>query len=199
MKNLILYCLVTLNSISAFAQNKEIDRLYSIYKDDSTIVIYSTFGEIYADIYIKKNADNKPESIIIRGNSNNLNGIIEIVTGLVKQKIQQGYTKTSGSSHEYIRSRLEKQKEIKDIQARNSAAASMNLDNSGFEAVYRKGDDYFIISINYGVYYSRTIDVSRSGLTTSLPPEIKHSEYTFSLENGDNSRKGGAKARPLDF
>ena len=84
-KIIVLFSLFGFN-LFCFSQQLEIDRLYEKYKNSETIVLYTTQGDITANVYIEMNDDNKPKSITISGYSSSISSIREVIGGMTTKK-----------------------------------------------------------------------------------------------------------------
>ncbi|MDR2065773.1 MAG: hypothetical protein LBP85_08725 [Prevotellaceae bacterium] len=198
---------------------KEIDRLYKKYKDMESVTIYSTFGEIKGNISIELNSDNKPESITISGNTQNTDAIAEIVYDLIQQKVKEGYKFYSGTdinqfSWESSKDVLGRIKSHIDDDLKESMSdlftttvIGHNLGSTDFEATYKKGNNYFNVYISkreIGINKESSKDkierIMNNPNSFSFPKESKYIiPHYFTIENGDNSRKGGKNATKFDF
>ena len=103
MKNTILM-LMTLFSTFSNAQTKkpsttkdskpEIDILYEKYKDKEDITLFTPHGNLYGNVSVEFNEDEKPVSVSIQGNSENKPAIAEFISNTIKMKLKQGYKPT---------------------------------------------------------------------------------------------------------
>lgn len=89
-KIIVLFSLIGFN-LFCFSQQLEIDRLYEKYKNSETIVLYTTQGDITANVYIEMNDDNKPKSITISGSSYSEDAIKELIGNMVSKKRNLGF------------------------------------------------------------------------------------------------------------
>jgi hypothetical protein len=216
MKYIILLFITLFSYLSLFAQQNEIDRLCAKYKQDSTYIIYATDDEIRVTVYISQNPDGKPESISLSGKVSHISGIAETITNLVNQKKRQGYVfdelitdmmSQSGSNISFSKSQI------------IDASYFSPIIDDHFKITMKKGSMYFIAKINcysevktwdgfMKQYETKTTKGSSKGQMANMrasnkreliPSTYAYIYYSFDLTNGDNSRKGGKKAKNFDF
>lgn len=158
----------------------EIDRLAEKYKDNPNLTLFTSHGDLDVISEIDYNSDDKPQAIRIKGRSTNKDAIAEFLSGVISQKIKQGYKVSDGNWEPTDASYLKETLFIVEERVRT----------------FRKGSMYFIVkggccqkeisSTNYPdwkrPYYDKIAD-----------------DYWFSIETGDNNRKGGNKATKFDF
>ena len=214
-KCILSLCISILSFFATTAQQSvnEIDRLCSKYKDGESITIYSTLSEIAASISISKNVDGKPESIKIYGETTDIDAISEIVYNLIQKKKKQGFVHDSGdvigaitrldggglaTGKDYIKEKLNfgpfSYTERAHFELVDSSTHSIH--RSEWETIYKKGSLYFYVSI---VREKCEPHQYATQFSLGVPKLHKYNYCRFSLTNGDNSRKGGANAQPLDF
>lgn len=150
----------------------EIDRLAEKYKDNSSVTLYTSYGELIGNVTIEHNPDNKPQAIKIDGNSTDMKAVDEFIKSIIAQKKQQGY-------------KLEN-----EIQQYRKAEGTF----TATDKLYRKGNMYFIVKSSQ--LEKREIEISRTG---EIGGYVNKLSYDFYIETGDNSRKGGKKATKFDF
>lgn len=149
----------------------EIDVLYENYKDSKSITLYTSNGEITGDVLVEKNSENKPVSIKISGSSNNIKSVSEFINNTIEMKKKQGYKiyETSPYGIEY---------ELQhSFQGKN-----------GFHLVMKKGNMYF-----------RSDATSYTGIIGLENRAHSETSYTWEIETGDSSRKGGKEAKEFKF
>lgn len=211
----ILFLFSILYSFIASAQQStnEIDRLCTKYQDGETITIYSTLSELKASVIICKNIDGKPESIELHGETTDIDAISEIVYNLIQKKKKQGFVHDSGdvigaitrldggglaTGKDYIKEKLNfgpfSYTENAHFELVDSSKHSIH--RSEWKTTYKKGSLYFHVSI---VREKCEPHQYATQFNLGVPKLHKYNYCRFSLTNGDNSRKGGAKAQPLDF
>lgn len=76
----------------------EIDRLAEKYKDKDTYEMFTTNGKILSSVAIVYNADKLPWRITLQGNTENPEGLAEIISGLAFEKMKIGYNSDVDSS-----------------------------------------------------------------------------------------------------
>lgn len=153
----------------------EIDRLAEKYKDSSTIVIYTTVGELEGKIRKKYNIDNKPESIEIFINTKNIDPAVDFIKKIISQKYADGY-KTD----------LVEPKSINFGYWKDNIANHLGYE-SGFTIVLIKQNMIFKVNGRK----SKAIQISDKW--------IGYSGYILSIETTDFSRKGGKNNSKFDF
>ena len=97
-------------SISMYGQNSkskipiktvttkaEIDRLAEKYKNNSSVTLYTSHGELDGAVEIENNPDDKPQLIRITGMSENKAAIEEFLAEIISQKKKQGYKITGNN------------------------------------------------------------------------------------------------------
>ncbi|MNP98419.1 hypothetical protein D3C85_110370 [compost metagenome] len=153
----------------------EIDVLYENYKNSKSITLYTSSGEITGGVIVEKNSENKPVSIKISGSSSNKNSVSEFINNTIAMKKKQGY-KIYESSPYGIDYELEHSFQGKD----------------GFHLVMKKGNMYF----RSDATRNSEIRVRITGIGDRYDTETN---YTWEIETGDSSRKGGKEAKEFKF
>jgi len=194
-KIIVLFSLIGFN-LFCFSQQLEIDRLYEKYKNSETIVLYTTQGDITANVYIEMNDDNKPKSITISGYANSIAAIKELIGNMIAKKKNLGFT---GPCETFV---ISSEFEIKHM------SSSCELPYKCFKkCALKKGSQYF--NCEYGgqhckVESARQYNNDAAALNrafgSNYPPISEYyMELSFSMETGDMKRAGGKKAKDLDF
>lgn len=205
MKHFFIILGTLLYSFPGIAQIHEIDRLCDKYKNNSNIIIYSTFGDVVAHVSIDKNGDNLPYAITLAGQTNNIEALSEIAYNILKGKENQGFKYYSGDNineaildqntiklvveSEIIKYKLSK---LDFVQWNGTIDLSMKV--AEFKTVYKKGNLYFYMHLLRNKYNAPT-----DPLQLSPYGNVSFDRIQFEITNGDNSRKGGNKAQVLDF
>ena len=194
MKNLICFftAIAILFSSITYSQNKpaikkkttayskkEIDILADKYKGKDEITVYTSHGEMTGNINIENNPDDKPQSVSITFSTYNEEIYKEFINGIIKQKQKQGY-----HCNDYY--------------------DSDNIQNIFLGSIYtfKRNNMYFIISGYVDKQSNRTSDFKtdfNGNLILNDEPIIYTFNYFFTIETGDNSRKGGKKAEKFEF
>ena len=167
------------NKKTLMSSKSEIDRLADKYKETPSITLYTSHGDLDGNVSIEYNPDNKPQSIQITGRSLNKEAIMEFISNMIKQKYQQGYRVSDGKSGDDVTTIL----------------FFFSLGNYEDVRTFKKGNMYFIVK--GGCCEKQNVTYKRGDKTISY--EKISDYYWFSIETGDNSRKGGKKATKLDF
>lgn len=157
----------------------EIDRLAEKYKNIPEVTLYTSHGELYGNVVIENNPDEKPQSVSISGTSANKDAIEEFLNGLIAQKKKQGYK----------------------LSNENTSDGTIIIGNDNIH-LYKKGNMYFILK--GGCCKNVYVDITNDDVLfqATHPGEKKYGYkyfYYFEIETGDNSRKGGKKATKFDF
>ena len=169
----------TLSSISSFSQKTttpqlEIDRLYKKYKDKETISISFPNGTVTANVKTYLNESEKPYEIELSGTEFSGKTLSYFLSYFIKQKASQGFKEQGYYSY-------------KDTYTPEWIQHAFESPfDPGIELSLQKGKEYCIIIATK----------TKKGNTGN---DMFDYEYTFSLSNGDMRRKGGDKAKPLDF
>jgi hypothetical protein len=182
MKRIFLFGLtVLLATIAINAQTKkattqnEIDRLYEKYKGSDSITLYTAFGELRGKVSIIYNT--KPASIIIKGDSQNKDAIVEFLYNTILMKQKQGYVIISPDDWSMY---------VYESGRRHAIESGFGWkfkeDRSSLNFLMKKGSYYF--RINGGCCVERY----SSGTV-----------YTWEIETGDSRRQGGPNATTFDF
>lgn len=163
----------------------EIDKLADKYKDASDITLFTSHGDLTGYVSINTNVDDKPESVEISGNSTNMDAVAEFISMVIAQKERQGYEVADGNyftNAENVRINLEHNLEINFL--------------------FKKRNMYFIVkgwqqTFNNDKFQS--IGKDNTGKDIGFTTYDRTTVYYFSIETGDNSRKGGKKATKFEF
>ncbi len=187
-RNIILITLSLLIFTNAYSQVKkknnnskskpEIDRLKEKYKNSPTITIFTSHEDLTGNVEVNYNVDNKPESIIISGDSKNKDAVAEFISTIIAQKKKHGYVPSDGrfepTDAHWIKETMLGQEE-------------------GVNFTFKKGKLIFKVKGGWR---------SEMGLKKNLYGEMEttsESIYWFRIETIDYSRKGGKKATKFDF
>ena len=185
MKKALLSIMILAFYFSANAQTKnskitksakpEIDKLYEKYKDLENITLYTPHGELYANVFININDNDKPISITIHGVSNNKPAISEFISNTIKMKTKQGYKVTKAPHGWGFGTYAE------DIE---QGLGWVYKEEHSFQLVMKKGKMYFRVD---------------AGCCEEPEKGPRKDGYTWEIETGDSSRQGGNKASNFDF
>ena len=154
----------------------EIDRLAEKYKNNSSVTLYTSHGELDGAVEIENNPDDKPQLIRITGMSENKAAIEEFLAEIISQKKKQGYKITGNNG-----------------MPDDMFSIGNDWDDYNNTKTFKKGTMYFIAK---GGFAS---DVDCSIYDEMRRLSLHRSCYHFSIETGDNSRKGGKNATKFDF
>ena len=173
-----ILAILLFSSIALLAQTSqsEIDKIAKLYKDSSNVIIYTTYGELKGHATIEKNNDSLPQSVMIFFKDENIDAAADFLSNLIKQKISQGYQVSDGNSF-FINS--EYFKNIFLIGPETSLG-------------YKNGNMYFVV--RSGEMYMEE-EVSFAGQIEKIGSNVNW----FSIETGDNNRKGGQQAKEFKF
>ena len=182
MKTIASITLLILISHLSFSQTKkkavqtkpEIDQLYSKYKDNEQITLYTAFGELIGDVNCKLNSDNKPESIEIKIQTENREAAARLITDLIQQKLKNNYK--DGNTTYDTRWQFESIKSSLDIPDQ-------------FEEM--RDPFYFTKKSMYTKIEYSCSNCNMRDLGTKI--------YNISIVTGDKSRAGGKKATKFEF
>jgi len=186
MKKLTLISIIVFYVLigSGYSQNKqtkpisktsstskpEIDKLAEKYKDTTYITLYTSYDELTGFVKINNNPDKKPQEVIISGHSTNKNAVEEFISDVISKKKKQGYADTENS--------------FVSLGPMTMSDIEPYVDSpDGFNCILKKGNMYFIANVKAYDDFG----------------ENRERMYTFSIETGDNSRKGGKNATNFDF
>lgn len=194
MKNTLLLLLVVLSTTIVYAQTKkpasktkpatakpskpEIDKLYEKYADSKNITLYTPHGDLFGNVYIEMNDNEKPISVSIHGVSENKPAIAEFISNTIKMKLKQGYkaTKVPFGWDSWNYAELVEQ-----------GLGWYFKEKHSFQLLMRKGNMYF--RVDAGCCVDKIEDGSMLG----------KSVYTWEIETGDTKRQGGNKATKFEF
>jgi len=156
----------------------EIDELYEKYKDSKNITLFTPHGNLYGNIYIEMNDNEKPVSVTIHGVSENKPAISEFISNTIKMKLNQGYkaTKVPFGWNAWSYAELVEQ-----------GLGWIFKQEHSFQLLMRKGNMYF--RVDGGCCVDKIDDGTMFG----------KSVYTWEIETGDSKRQGGDKATDFEF
>jgi len=177
--NILIIIILATFQIKAQTNQAEIDKLAKLYKDSSDVVIYTTYGELKGHATIEKNNDSLPQAVLIHFEGVNIDAASEFLSNLIKKKISQGYQ--SGEGHGMLPDDFDIENRLKNT-----------FSYSTFIWTYKKGNMYFIAR---GGNEEEVTLKNLKGETETVPYYITW----FSIETGDNSRKGGKQAKEFKF
>lgn len=89
MKKLITFTFLFIFILTSFSQNK-VDELVENYGEEQ-VILNTSNGELIGKSEIKRNIDNKPFSIKIKGSTSDSEKIAELFLSLFKDKEKEGY------------------------------------------------------------------------------------------------------------
>ncbi|MFZ4402005.1 MAG: hypothetical protein ACOYO1_18390 [Bacteroidales bacterium] len=161
---------------------KEIDILADKYKGSDNITVYTSHGEMTGSISIEYNPDNKPQAVSISFSTDNEEIAKEFINNIIKQKQKQGY-----HCNDYY-------------DTYNTQFVFFYITETIYTFI--KNSMYFIISGHIDSYPNHTsenrIDFFGNSQINTEPITYTYN-YVFSIETGDNSRKGGKNAEKFEF
>jgi len=152
----------------------EIDRLYEKYKNTKTITLATTKGDFEGNVSIEFNDSKKPTSIIIEGETWNLEALAEFITKIIKAKLKQYNQIESGIIEE------------------ESTTVFLSMGQEISEN-YSKGDLYFTVKAKRYYCDENGEEIFPSNGTTF---NIK---YRWKIETGNNRRKISENAKQFEF
>ena len=160
----------TTKPATATPAKPEIDKLYEKYKDSETITLFTPHGDLYGNVSIELNDNEKPISVTIHGVSENKPAIAEFISNTIKMKLKQGYkaTKVPFGWDAWNYAELVEQGLGWGFKEEHS-----------FQLLMRKGNMYFRVD---------------AGCCVNMGDG-----YTWEIETGDTKRQGGKNATKFEF
>ncbi|MEY5047614.1 MAG: hypothetical protein RLZZ175_973 [Bacteroidota bacterium] len=159
----------------------EIDKLYEKYKDSDSITLYTPHGELFGNVNIDMNENNKPISVQIYGHSENKSAIAEFISNTIKMKLKQGYKATK-------------------MPFGWGSWSFTELVEQGLENEFREGHSFQLLMKKGSMYFRVDAGCCQKSLEGDVLYNFDQSfRYSWEIETGDSKRKGGNKATDFEF
>lgn len=192
MKTSITLILILTFTVMGISQNK-VDELVKNYGDNK-ITLYTTTGELIGEPVVKRNSDDLPYSIKIKGNTSDSSKIAEFFLSLFLDKEKEGFG-LSDSDH-VLKFNMDK----RYIQN----AISGTYGDGGLNVEYAKGQYIFKASASSFIEFfnTKTGKYLKAGDSYGIDESLYIREdtfYKFEIEMIDKTRLGGIKSTKFKF